>query len=250
MKLPKAKGLPAAIETGSLRTVMQAIDAYPDRMVRSALLLTAFTALRPSNVVSVCWSYIDLQAGRIRFPAEAMKTGEAHEVPIPTQAIALLEEARIWARGDKYADLVFPTINGTKTDHLHCDTLSKALRESGLRDAHVPHGFRASPTSQAQRIHSPKLDHPTREYMAGLPLFAGLELDRIHWVGSESDASSALQTLLLASALGFDKETRPTFVAGDVPMGPDVIQLATVDQAFCVSPAEEGRGQGSYLLPF
>ena len=86
-------------------------------------------------------------------------------------------------------------------------------------------------------VRSPKLDHPTREFMAGLPPFPGLELDRIYWVGSENDAASALQTLLLASALGFDTETRPTFVAGDVRTGPDVIQLATADQAFCI-PAE------------
>lgn len=142
--LPKAESFPAAIETKALRTVMQAISSHPDTMIRTALLLAAYTALRPFNVVSLRWSYVDEENDLLRIPAESMKTDEPHEVPLPKQAKELLELARMWARGGRYADLLFPTINGTKSDHLHRDTLSKALRDSGLRGQHVPHGFRAS----------------------------------------------------------------------------------------------------------
>ncbi|MBD9437970.1 3'-5' exonuclease domain-containing protein 2 [Pseudoxanthomonas sp. PXM03] len=73
--------------------------------------------------------------------------------------------------------------------------------------------------------------------MASLPPFTGLDIGRIHWIGSEQAAAAALQVLKLERTLGFDTETKPTFVAGEVRTGPHLIQLATFDRAYCI-PAE------------
>lgn len=87
------------------------------------------------------------------------------------------------------------------------------------------------------RMHAPKLDHPTREFMATLPVFSGLDPAHIHWVGSETAAAAALPELEAASTLGFDTESKPVFDAGAPRTGPHLIQLATKDRAYCL-PAE------------
>lgn len=141
VKLPKSTPVPAAEDPKELRQVLLAIDRYPTPCVRTALQLTALTALRPSNVVKARWSQIDLQQGVWKIPGKWMKTAEDHSVPLPKQVVALLIDARRWSGKD---DWVFPTLSRRGTPHLHRDTLSKALRESGLQGKHVPHGFRAS----------------------------------------------------------------------------------------------------------
>jgi len=144
IRLPKSKGLPAAIDEDSLREVMRVVHDHPDRMIRTALQLQAYTALRPSNVVSARWSAINLEKAVWRIPGEQMKTGEDHDLPLSRQAVELLGIAEKWRRGGNKADWVFPAIAERQSQHMHRDTLSKALRTSGLQGRHVPHGFRAS----------------------------------------------------------------------------------------------------------
>lgn len=79
-----------------------------------------------------------------------------------------------------------------------------------------------------------KLDHPSKEYMTALPPFVGLAAHQIHWVGSPGAATTALQELLSAPVVGFDTESKPTFVVGAPRTGPHLVQLATRDDGFCV----------------
>src|SRR3546814_846135 len=58
--------------------------------------------------------------------------------------LELFKRALAWRRGGEKRDWVFPAISERQSQHMHRDTLSKALRTSGLRNKHVPHGFRAS----------------------------------------------------------------------------------------------------------
>ena len=115
VKLPKATSVPAATDLASLADVMRKIDAQADRVLRGALLMTALSALRPSNVVSARWSMMDLDAGVWSIPAEEMKTREAHALPITRQMAEILAEARGWWDGQ--SDYVFPAIAGRKTPH-------------------------------------------------------------------------------------------------------------------------------------
>jgi len=148
--LPKTKGLPAAINEDALREVMQIVRSHPDVMIATALQLQAYTALRPSNVVTARWSAINLDKGIWRIPGEQMKTGEDHDLPLPRQAMALLRDALKWRRGGSKKDWVFPAISERTTPHMCRDTLSKALRDNGLAGKHVPHGFRASLRTMAR----------------------------------------------------------------------------------------------------
>jgi len=67
---------------------------------------------------------------------------------------------------------------------------------------------------------------------AELPPYHGIRLDDIHLIASAQQAEQALAALLRADVLGFDTESKPTFVKGQQSNGPHLIQLATDDAAY------------------
>ena len=73
---------------------------------------------------------------------------------------------------------------------------------------------------------------PSREQIAALPLFEGLPLARIELVADAASAARAFATLERASWLGFDTESKPTFLKNEVSTGPHTLQLATLEQAW------------------
>lgn len=65
-----------------------------------------------------------------------------------------------------------------------------------------------------------------------LPPYVGMQLADVTLVQSGADLASALAALLAADVIGFDTESKPTFVKGEVSSGPHLIQLATDDTAY------------------
>ena len=65
-----------------------------------------------------------------------------------------------------------------------------------------------------------------------LPLYEGIPLSRISLVVSDELAGEALAALIAADAIGFDTESKPTFLKGEVSTGPHLVQLATDDHAY------------------
>lgn len=120
------------------------IDAMGDFMTRlskqegmgaRALELAILTAARSGEVRGARWSEFDLNAGVWTIPAERMKAGKEHRVPLSAPALKLLE-AQLKA-GD--SGLVFPS----RRDGLVSDmTLVAVLRR--MEVAAVPHGFRST----------------------------------------------------------------------------------------------------------
>ena len=94
------------------------------------------TVCRSSEVRGARWSEIDLEDRVWNVPAERMKMGREHRVPLAGRALAVLAEAQ--ALTDE-SDLVFPSPTGRM---LSDSTISKLVRENGLKA--VPHGFRSS----------------------------------------------------------------------------------------------------------
>lgn len=151
--LPSHKGghIPAVTQEQGIGPLMSAIYAYEGFVVRNALLLAAWTTLRSGIVASARWSEIDLDKGEWAIPGledafhetgkrkNRMKTGHAHVVSLPLQAVAMLRDMRQYTAGREY---VFPPVGKMKNKHLHRDALSKALREMGFGGKHAPHGFR------------------------------------------------------------------------------------------------------------
>ncbi len=65
-----------------------------------------------------------------------------------------------------------------------------------------------------------------------LPPYDGIKLADIRMVKSDKDAADALTALLAMDVLGFDTESKPTFLKGEVSTGPHLVQLATDDAAY------------------
>jgi len=82
-----------------------------------------------------------------------------------------------------------------------------------------------------------------------LPVYEGIPLDRISLVVSESLAEEALTALIAADAIGFDTESKPTFLKGEVSTGPHLVQLATDSKAylFPVAPRYDTRALKAVL---
>jgi len=73
---------------------------------------------------------------------------------------------------------------------------------------------------------------PTKVEIALLKPFVGLELAHIHVPATTADFASATFEIKAAGVVGFDTESRPTFVTGDVSEGPHVVQFALHDKAY------------------
>jgi ribonuclease D len=65
-----------------------------------------------------------------------------------------------------------------------------------------------------------------------LPPYDGIKLADVRMVKSDKDATDALATLSAMDVLGFDTESKPTFLKGEVSTGPHLVQLATDDIAY------------------
>ena len=97
---------------------------------------TILTAARSGEARRATWSEVDLQAGVWTLPAERMKSGREHRVPLSTRALEVLAEAQKLEDG---SGLLFPSPTGKALSNM---TTSKLLNGSGI-DATM-HGFRTS----------------------------------------------------------------------------------------------------------
>lgn len=81
---------------------------------------------------------------------------------------------------------------------------------------------------------------PTKESIAGLEPFQGLELEQIFVVTDEREAELAVDELMRAGLVGFDTESKPTFQKGQKSGGPHVLQFSTLEKAFIFQPQIAG----------
>lgn len=109
---------------------------------RKAMLLLILTACRSGEVRGFKWSEVDLKTRVWTIPAERMKAGIAHRVPLSDQVVLLLQDL---AKLD--AELVFPSIRARRS--LSDMTLTVLLRRAKA-PSDTPgrfataHGFRSS----------------------------------------------------------------------------------------------------------
>jgi len=73
---------------------------------------------------------------------------------------------------------------------------------------------------------------PTKAEISLLEPFIGLTLERIHMPTTTEEFASAAAEIKAAGIVGFDTESKPTFVTGDVSEGPHVVQFALHDKAY------------------
>ena len=76
--------------------------------------------------------------------------------------------------------------------------------------------------------------HPTpdKEQIALLTPFDRLDLPQIQLVATAKQAIRALEELDGVTALGFDTESKPTFMKNEASTGPHIVQLSTLERAY------------------
>ncbi len=67
---------------------------------------------------------------------------------------------------------------------------------------------------------------------AELPAYEGITLSSVTLVVSEKLAGEALKALMATDAIGFDTESKPTFLKGEMSTGPHLVQLSTEARAY------------------
>src|SRR6266404_9744065 len=141
---PVVKEHHAAItEPARIGELLRAIDGYAGHVVTAyALKLAPLLFVRPGELRHAEWTEFDLDGHEPhwRIPAEKMKMGEQHVVPLSKQALVLLRESQsVTGRGS----FVFPSLRSGSRP-MSENTVNAALRRLGYTsDEMTGHGFRS-----------------------------------------------------------------------------------------------------------
>jgi integrase len=138
----KRKGghYPAITKVENIVQLLEVINKIDSNTSRSALLILLYTASRPSMVSDMKWEEINFNTNEWHLTADRMKTDFEHIVPLSRQVVAILKPLKLMAGGSEF---VFPS-SLTPKKPINRDSLSKVLRENGMKGLAVPHGFRAT----------------------------------------------------------------------------------------------------------
>jgi ribonuclease D len=76
------------------------------------------------------------------------------------------------------------------------------------------------------------LPPPSKAEIAGLEPFVGLGIEQIWVISAAQEAQAALAEIRQAEVLGFDTESRPTFLKNQESKGPHILQFSTLHKAY------------------
>jgi integrase len=127
--LPKpknGKGHHAALPHNELPALMAELRER-NSLSAGALEFTILTAARTGEVIGATWDEIDLKARTWTIPAERMKAGKEHKVPLCDRAVEILQGL------DQRSKRLFPLSNMAMAELL-----------KGLRPNVTVHGFRST----------------------------------------------------------------------------------------------------------
>jgi integrase len=123
--------------------LLRAIDGYTGHFVTAyALKLAPLLYVRPGELRHAEWTEFDLASAEPlwRIPAEKMKMGEQHVVPLSAQALVLLRELHSVSGRGRY---VFPSVRSGSRP-MSDNTVNAALRRMGYTTEEMTgHGFRS-----------------------------------------------------------------------------------------------------------
>lgn len=124
--------------------LMRSIQEYGgSAQVRLALLLAAYTFVRPGNIRGAEWEEIRWDSEEWLIAADKMKGHREHIVPLSRQALQVLKEL-LEIRLSQNEAFIFPAVHRTKDKRMSEGTLNAALRIMGFgNDEMTAHGFRA-----------------------------------------------------------------------------------------------------------
>lgn len=115
------------------------------------VLFHVYSMLRPNEVASIKWEYIDIQENKLTIPAYLMKKRREFSLHIHPEVMKLLQKIRKdYPSKDNW---VFPFNRNGK--HISKQYLAKWLHDSNLRDKLSPHGLRSTARTFLKDINCP-----------------------------------------------------------------------------------------------
>jgi integrase len=141
--IPPASGKHMATITDpkEIAGLLRSIDDYRGSIVtRCALQLAPLVFVRPGELRHAEWSEFNLDEAEWRIPAEKMKAGVLHIVPLSRQALGVLREIHPLTGHGRY---VFPSPRSDSRP-MSSNAILSALRRMGFaKDEMSGHGFRS-----------------------------------------------------------------------------------------------------------
>lgn len=136
------KGYPTITSPEEIWALMRAIRGMNrSPIIRCALLLQAYTFVRPGELRKAEWDEFNLETAEWRIPAEKMKMRRLHIVPLSRQAIEVIKEinAYTWRK----SNYLFPNFRTPKRP-ISDATINAAIRRLGYsQEEFTGHSFRS-----------------------------------------------------------------------------------------------------------
>lgn len=131
----------AKLEESELPEFLQRLGKYDgEDQTKMALKFLILTFVRTIELRGARWEEINFETKEWHIPAERMKMGFKHIVPLSKQAIKILEEIKQYNGNYEF---IFPSQNN-KHKIMSENTMLFAMYRMGYHSRATPHGFRAT----------------------------------------------------------------------------------------------------------
>ncbi|WP_335953686.1 tyrosine-type recombinase/integrase [Acinetobacter higginsii] len=138
LKNKKVKNL-ASLSEGEMPKFLRRIKNYPaDAQTHHAIILIMLTGVRVSELLQARWDEFDLDGRKWDIPAERMKNGLPHRVPLTDMMIDELQALRLTHN----QDLLFPHRLNNKLA-MRSESILAVIKRSGYAGRMTTHGFRS-----------------------------------------------------------------------------------------------------------
>ena len=139
--MPTVKAHHRSLPHRDLPAALEAIEASAANLpAMLCLRFVVLTACRSGEARGATWKEMDLEAGTWTIPADRMKAGHEHRIPLSKPVLDVLEAASAYR---DESGLVFPSTR-KRFAEISDSSLNTILRTAGLADQCVVHGFRST----------------------------------------------------------------------------------------------------------
>ncbi|MDQ9820791.1 tyrosine-type recombinase/integrase [Acinetobacter bereziniae] len=138
LKNKKVKNL-ASLSESEMPEFLRKIKTYPaDAQTHHAIIMIMLTGVRVSELLQARWDEFDLEERKWDIPAEHMKNGLPHRVPLTNMMIDELQALRLTHN----QDLLFPHRLNYK-EPMRSESILAVIKRSGYAGRMTTHGFRS-----------------------------------------------------------------------------------------------------------
>ncbi|USA55387.1 tyrosine-type recombinase/integrase [Acinetobacter sp. C32I] len=138
LKNKKVKNL-ASLSENEMPEFLRRIKTYPaDAQTHHAIILIMLTGVRVSELLQASWDEFDLDERKWDIPAESMKNGLPHRVPLTDMMLDELQALRLTHN----QDLLFPHRLNNK-GAMRSESILAVIKRSGYAGRMTTHGFRS-----------------------------------------------------------------------------------------------------------